>query len=108
MFARFSSERELWETASHSLAVADALLSLCDYSFVSLDQSQSCFPEFVPASVDTKPFLKVESGRHPVVIAVSPDRAFIPNNFELDQRLAILTGANMGKILAYTLALLLI
>merc|ERR550532_2510819 len=35
-------------------------------------------------------------GKHPIVIAANPNLAYIPNNFQLDESLAILTGANMG------------
>ena len=59
MFVKFSAERVMWETVCHKVALVDALLSLCDYSFSSLDESQSCFPQFVPASATTKPFVKV-------------------------------------------------
>ena len=37
------------------------------------------------------------------MIATNSDMAFIPNNFELDDRLAILTGANMGNELNFVL-----
>ena len=42
--------------------------------------------------------LKIEEGRHPVVEAVMPDGAFIPNNIELDLygKIVILTGPNMA------------
>ncbi len=56
---------------------------------------ESCVPEF-RRPVDGKPFLKFTQGRHPIVIAANPDVAFIPNDFELESQLAILTGANMG------------
>jgi DNA mismatch repair ATPase MutS len=70
--------------------------SLYDYSF-GLDDDGSCFPKFHRITCDDKPSLNVVEGRHPIVIATNPDMAFIPNSFELDDRLAILTGANMGN-----------
>jgi DNA mismatch repair ATPase MutS len=72
---------------------------LHDYSF-GLDDEASCFPTFRRISRDEPPSLKIVDGRHPIVVATNPDMAFIPNSFELDERLAILTGANMGMTTA--------
>ena len=77
--------------------------SLHDYSY-SLD-SDSCFPKFNRISRSESPSLSIENGRHPIVIAANPDMAFIPNSFKMDDRLAILTGANMGKDRSYLLSL---
>ncbi len=78
--------------------------SLHDYSF-GLDDAGSSFAKFNRISRDEKPSLKITEGRHPIVIATNSDMAFIPNNFELDDRLAILTGANMGNELNFALFL---
>ena len=74
-----------------------SLFSLHDYSY-GLDIDSSCYAKFLRITCDEKPSLKVVEGRHPIVIATNTDKAFIPNSFELDDRLAILTGANMGKL----------
>ncbi len=93
IFNKFSESRLLWEQLIHVVATADALLSLFTYS-----SDQDVFPEFLsPNEAGGRPVLKVVQGRHPIVIALNPDIAYIPNNFSLDDKLAILTGANMGK-----------
>ena len=77
------------------MSVLDALVSLHDYSY-GLDEETSCFPKL--QNFSNKPWLKVEGGRHPIVTAINVEDSFIPNDFQLDHRLAILTGANMGNI----------
>ena len=54
---------------------------------------EACYPKLENKS---SPFVKFVQGKHPIVIAANPNLAFIPNDFELDETLAILTGANMG------------
>ena len=95
LFHKFSSKRNIWDKIIDGVAQIDALVSLHEYSY-SLDEETSCFPTFEDFSL--KPFLKVVQGRHPIVISVNAADSFIPNDFELDERLAILTGANMGKL----------
>ena len=73
------------------------LSSLHAYSS-GLEDDRSCFPKFIRITRDEKPSLSIAEGRHPIVIATNPDMSFIPNSFKIDDRLAILTGANMGKI----------
>ena len=93
IFSKFSSKRCKWDKVIEAMAVVDVLLSLHDYSF-GLDDETSCFPTFL--DFESKPLLKIKSGRHPVVTAINAADSFIPNDFQLDDRLAILTGANMG------------
>lgn len=92
IFSKFSEHKNLWDKVICQVSLADALLSLYSYSMSLGDES--CFPKFIQ---DTKPSLKFVKGRHPIVTAANPDVAFIPNDFELKDQLAILTGANMGK-----------
>ena len=93
MFAKFSSKRNSWDPIIDAIGFIDALVCLHDYSY-GLDEESSCFPSFEFSS--NKPFLKIIRGRHPIVTAINAADSFIPNDFELDDRLAILTGANMG------------
>ena len=93
IFSKFSAKRCTWDKVIEAMAVVDVLLSLHDYSF-GLDDETSCFPTFL--DFESKPLLKIKSGRHPVVTAINAADSFIPNDFQLDDRLAILTGANMG------------
>ena len=70
-------------------------VSLLRYLYSSDLGDESCYPDLKFDAHDS-PFVKVVQGRHPVVIAASPDVAFIPNDFDIDKTLSILTGANMG------------
>ncbi len=92
IFCKFSEHKQLWETVVRQVSLTDALLSLYFYSSSLGDDS--CFPEFQEQA--DEPYLKFVQGRHPIVTAANPDLAFIPNDFELDGQMAILTGANMG------------
>ena len=93
IFSKFSSKRFVWDKIIDALALIDAMLSLHDYSF-GLDEETSCFPTFL--DFVNKPLLTIKNGRHPIVTAINAADSFIPNDFQLDDRLAILTGANMG------------
>merc|ERR1719411_973977 len=89
----FSSFRtEYFDLAINLTSMADALLSLFTYS-KNLGED-SCFPEL--KTNGSSPMVRFVQGKHPIVIAANPNLAFIPNDFELDETLAILTGANMG------------
>ena len=55
---------------------------------------ESCFPELKTSG--SSPMVRFVQGKHPIVIAANANLAYIPNDFELDESLAILTGANMG------------
>ena len=94
IFSKFSEYRSIWQKAISLTALTDGLLSLYLYG-MTLGQDESCFPVF-RAPINGKPYLKFVQGKHPIVTAANPDVAFIPNDFELDDQLAILTGANMG------------
>ena len=98
IFAKFSSKRNVWDPIIDAIGFIDALVCLHDYSY-GLDEETSCFPSFEFSS--NKPFLKIIGGRHPIVTAINAADSFIPNDFQLDDRLAILTGANMGTDFIY-------
>ena len=55
---------------------------------------ESCYPELKTSG--SSPMVRFVQGKHPIVIAANPNLAYIPNDFQLDESLAILTGANMG------------
>merc|ERR1719411_1851948 len=89
----FSSFRtEYFDLAINLTSMADALLSLFTYS-KNLGED-SCFPEL--KTNGSSPMVRFVQGKHPIVIAANANLAYIPNDFELDESLAILTGANMG------------
>ena len=90
MFRKFYSHKDLWRKMTQTLANLDCLLSLCDYSYGIPDES--CFPE---PQDDGKPFINITNGRHPLMVA-SADNMVIPNDLHLDEKIFLLTGANMG------------
>ena len=92
VFLKFSTyKKSHWDPAIYLTSLTDALLSLYSYSMNLGDEA--CYPKLETKS---SPFVKFVQGKHPIVIAANPNLAFIPNDFELDETLAILTGANMG------------
>ena len=56
-----------------------SLFSLHDYSY-GLDIDASCYAKFLRITRNEKPLLKDVEGRHPIVIAMNTDKAFIPNS----------------------------
>ena len=92
IFLKFSSHKKIWDQVIRLASETDALMSI--YLYSSNLGDGSCYPEFVCAG--DNPTLSFKQGRHPVVISANPDLAFIPTDFQLDEKLAILTGANMG------------
>lgn len=76
----------------------DCLLSLCEYG--QSIGGESCFPELVDAGPDGKPILAFTEGKHPVLVAMSTAKgggdSFIPNDVSLNDKISIITGANMG------------
>ena len=82
---------------SSRILAACARLGLLD-ALVSLARVARAGGWVRPGIVD-EPVLLVEGGRHPVVEALRPREAFIPNDTTLggdDERLVVLTGPNMG------------
>ncbi|XP_021924020.1 DNA mismatch repair protein Msh6 isoform X2 [Zootermopsis nevadensis] len=96
IFARFSSDYEIWNAAVQCLSVLDVLLSLAEYA--RSEGGETCIPEFVISSGEMKPFLKITDGRHPCVSSID---GFIPNDTvigcgEDEASLVLVTGPNMG------------
>ncbi|MCM3875279.1 MAG: DNA mismatch repair protein MutS, partial [Thermoanaerobaculia bacterium] len=82
---------------SSRILAACARLGLLD-ALVSLARVSRAAGWVRPVIVD-EPVLVVEGGRHPVVEALRPREAFIPNDTTLGgdgERLVVLTGPNMG------------
>ena len=90
IFRKFSSNKKIWDKVIYLTSKTDALLSLYLYSSNLGDDEGSCFPKILNPSQG--PILEFKQGRHPVVISANPDLAFIPNDFVLESKVAILTG----------------
>ena len=90
IFLKFSQNKLTWDKVIYLTSMSDALLSLYLYSNNLGDDEGSCFPKIVNPSQG--PILEFKQGKHPVVISANPDLAFIPNDFTLESKLAILTG----------------
>ena len=97
IFSKFSEYKNMWDQVISLTAFTDALLSL--YLYSSNLGDESCYPDIV--SGKDGPKLEFKQGRHPVVISANPDLAFIPNDFKLDGKLAILTGKRCSIFIAY-------
>ena len=87
--ARVELEVERIQKTAYQVARLDVLGALAEVA----DRRGYVIPE-----INEEFTLKIEEGRHPVVEAVMPDGAFIPNNIELDLygKIVILTGPNMA------------
>lgn len=93
IFEQFTRKMKLWSMAIECVAILDVLQSIA--SFVrSLKASDVdiCRPKFVES--DGKPLIDYVNGRHPALLKVNAN--YIPNNLRLDDKLTLLSGANMG------------
>lgn len=91
IFAQFSENYDMWNTAVYKLSILDVLISLAEYAL----SGDMCVPE-ISDGTDGKIFIEIRDGRHP---CISSDN-FIPNDTLLATEDAasfmILTGPNMG------------
>lgn len=93
IFERFSRKIKLWSVAIECMAILDVLQSMASFvrSLVANDVD-ICRPKFL---VDqSKPIIEYTNGRHPALVKMNPN--YIANDLELDDRLLLLSGANMG------------
>lgn len=89
-------------TTADALATLDALAAFAE---------AAARGGFVRPRVDDSRVLEVRGGRHPVVEALQPDVAFVPNDAYLDggeHRIKLVTGPNMGGKSTYLRQLALI
>ena len=92
IFEQFMRKSKLWSAAIECVALLDVLQSIA--SFVrSLKASNFdvCRPEFVQ---NGELFIEYTDGRHPALIRINSN--YIPNDLKLDEKLILLSGANMG------------
>lgn len=96
IYKRFSSNSSLWRAAVDSVSSLDCLCSLALFS-KSLPEPR-CIPQIVDNSAAS--MFIAENLRHPIVACFCPDQ-FVSNDIHLssgfkNERVMILTGANMG------------
>lgn len=96
LYKKFSNSSSVWRSVIDSLSILDCLCSLAIFSR-SIPEPR-CMPHIVDNSNDS--MFKAESFRHPIVACFSPDQ-FVSNDILLssesgNERVMILTGANMG------------
>ena len=94
MMNKFGSYKRQWRKLLSVITQLDCLISLHDYGHGI--SGESCFPEIITKS--KKPIIRFEDGKHPILMSMSKggDDLFIPNDVNLDDKICIVTGANMG------------
>ncbi|CAG9766738.1 unnamed protein product [Ceutorhynchus assimilis] len=94
IFEKFSQKYDQWQQVIHCLATLDVLCSFAEYA-TSFSGGDICKPNVEPFSV--KPFISIESGKHP---CVSNIENFVANDSYMGSNemapLLLLTGPNMG------------
>lgn len=81
-FEEFRKNQKIWEKYVEILAEIDCLISLSTYSM----QSQGVRPEFVEQG------FQIEEAKHPCLNTAD----VIANSIDLDSKIMLLTGPNMG------------
>ncbi|KAG9509879.1 DNA mismatch repair protein Msh6, partial [Fragariocoptes setiger] len=101
IFGKFCKHYQMWTNAVECLANLDVIQSFVQFSrSMKACNVDLCRPEFISLSDDdidqskSRPILEYKEGRHPALVKLSPN--FTPNDLVLDERLILLTGANMG------------
>lgn len=92
IFAQFASKVKLWSAAIECMAILDVLQSLASFARSLMARNiDICRPEIISSD---QPIINYTDGRHPALVKANPD--FTANDLTLDDRLILLTGANMG------------
>lgn len=93
IFEQFSRKMKLWSAAIECISVLDVLQSIASFvRSLKANNVNVCRPEF--HDLTGKPFIKYTDGCHPALVKL--DSNYTPNDLELDDRLLLLSGANMG------------
>jgi len=93
IFEQFMSKISLWSAAIECVAILDVLQSIAFFArTLKASNIDICRPEFIEGS--DKPIIEYKNGRHPVLVKLDPN--YTPNDLVLDDRLILLSGANMG------------
>ncbi|RWS13405.1 DNA mismatch repair protein Msh6-like protein, partial [Dinothrombium tinctorium] len=92
IFEKFDAKYAQWMRVVKCLSILDCLLSLvecCDE--MKRNGSACCRPKFIQ---NEKPFLSYKEGKHPSLLKHCDN--FIANDLELNEKLILITGPNMG------------
>jgi len=88
--ARLAEQAARLQTMADKLSLIDVLAGLAETAALN---------QYTKPVIDESGILDIRGGRHPVVERLSDDRAFVPNDTQLNldsHRLLILTGPNMA------------
>lgn len=93
IFAQFMSKISLWSAAIECVAILDVLQSIAFFArTLKANNIDICRPTFIKDM--ESPIIEYANGRHPVIVKANPN--YTPNDMILDERLVLLSGANMG------------
>lgn len=93
IFEQFSRKINLWSAAIECIAILDVLQSVASFvRSLKANDVDICRPTFVTDS--DVPIIDYMNGRHPALVKANPN--YIPNDLRLDDKLLLLSGANMG------------
>lgn len=93
IFGQFASKVKLWNAAIDCTATLDVLQSIASFvRSLKANNVDVCRPKILSGSC--RPMITYRSGRHPSLVKFNPD--FVANDVELDDKLLLLSGANMG------------
>lgn len=93
IFEQFTRKMKLWSAAIECVAILDVLQSIASFvRSLKANGVDMCRPRFIANS--HSPLIDYKNGRHPALVKSNPN--FIPNDLVLDDKLILLSGANMG------------
>lgn len=94
IFESFDNYFSEWSAIVKCVALIDCIMSFskfCDH--IIKCGGDICRPK-IEKSADSKPFFKIEQGKHPCLLKLYPE--FVPNDLDLRDELLLLSGPNMG------------
>lgn len=93
IFEQFSRKIKLWSAAIECIAILDVLQSIASFvRSLKANNVDVCRPVLMESS--SGPIIEYRNGRHPSLVQTDPN--YIDNDLNLDEKLVLLSGANMG------------
>lgn len=93
VFEQFARKTKLWSMAIECIGSLDVLQSIASFvRSLKANNIDICRP-VIKANGGT-PLIEYTNGRHPALVKSDPN--FTPNDLKLDDKLILLSGANMG------------
>lgn len=93
IFEQFSRKIKLWSSAIECIGILDVLQSIASFvRSLKANDIDICRPRFDTNSII--PLIEYKDGRHPALVKADPN--YTPNDLVLDDKLILLSGANMG------------